>query len=62
MTYCSNPQCPFTKCEKHLSYARNETGPISIANFDGVCRKYILWLAEEADRQRRSKNELSEVQ
>ena len=54
ITYCINKQCPFKECERHLSKISeaciNGRGYVSVANLDGVCRKYIAYLADEAER------------
>lgn len=54
-TYCSNSQCPFKKCERHLSqinkkHIKNKIY-ISVANFDGVCRKYIGHLVNKTENK-----------
>ena len=54
ITYCINKQCPFKKCERHPSKiaeaAIQGRGYVSVANFDGVCRKYIGHLVDEVER------------
>lgn len=54
ITYCINNNCPFKKCERHPSKiskaALHGTGYVSVANFDGVCRKYIGYLVDELKR------------
>lgn len=54
ITYCYNPDCPFKKCERHFSKisdaACNGKDYISVANYGGVCRKYISYLVDEAER------------
>lgn len=51
ITYCINAQCPFTKCERHpnkIADAHKQGQRfVSVANFDGVCRKYIGHLVTE---------------
>lgn len=54
ITYCSNVNCPFADCERHL---RNlPTGAyshkyVSIANFAGTCRDYIGHLVDKAKEE-----------
>lgn len=54
ITYCINKQCPFEECERHpgkiAEAAMKGRGYVSVANFDGVCRKYIGYLVDEAER------------
>ena len=54
ITYCDNTDCPFTKCERHPSKinkaCRDGKGYVSVANYGGVCRKYIGHLVDEAER------------
>lgn len=51
ITYCINSLCPFKDCERHPSKiskaAMNGKGYVSVANYDGVCRRYISHLVEE---------------
>ena len=51
ITYCINRDCPFKDCERHLNKIRAEgrtgTEYISVASFDGVCRRYISHLVDE---------------
>jgi hypothetical protein len=50
ITYCINEQCPFKKCERHLSkVAKTQKQYVSVANFDGICRKYIGYLVHLAE-------------
>ena len=46
MTYCINSECPFRDCEKHLSKSRSK-GKVYVANFDGICKRYITWMLTE---------------
>lgn len=52
ITYCINKECPFKDCERHPSKiskaAMNGKGYVSVANYDGVCRRYISHLVDEA--------------
>ena len=50
MVYCRNNQCPFKDCDKHISKAKN-LYEVYIADFDGVCRRYIGWLLKEVDKE-----------
>ena len=51
ITYCSNTDCPFTDCIRHLSSLKGERENtiISIANFGGVCRQYLHNLIETSE-------------
>lgn len=51
--YCSNGNCPFGDCKKHLKNLaeRNIKERICVADFDGVCRRYIGWLVEKETRK-----------
>ena len=48
MTYCINSECPFRDCEKHLSKSRSK-GKVYVANFDGICKRYITWMLKECE-------------
>ena len=50
-TYCINAECPFTDCDRHLSKIQSKTGYVSIANFDGVCERYIGYLVDELNEE-----------
>lgn len=54
ITYCINASCPFKDCDRHSSKieeaAINGKGYVSVANYDGVCRRYISYPADEAKR------------
>lgn len=54
ITYCINKQCPFKDCERHPSKineaCRNGKGYVSVASFDGTCRRYIGNLVDNAER------------
>ena len=49
MTYCINFKCPFRDCEKHLSKSRNK-GKVYVANFDGICKRYIAYMLKEVNK------------
>ena len=49
-TYCINNGCPFTSCEKHLKKCRAKKRKVSVANFDGVCKKYLRWLLKTHEK------------
>lgn len=55
ITYCINTYCPFKDCERHLCKAEKayEQGQryISVASFDGVCRRYISLLVDEVAKE-----------
>lgn len=46
--YCCNNNCPFKDCDKHLNNVRNlaKQTVISVANLDGVCKRYISHLVD----------------
>jgi hypothetical protein len=46
ITYCINPNCPFTDCERHPLQLEGKKGEFSFAALDGVCRRYIGYLIE----------------
>jgi len=50
ITYCSNVNCPFADCERHLRRLPDgaySNRLISIANFAGTCRQHIWHLVEQ---------------
>lgn len=49
ITYCINAGCPFKDCERHLSKASGQY--VNVANFDGVCRRYIGHLLNELNEE-----------
>ena len=49
MTYCINSECPFRDCEKHLSKSKSK-GKVYVANFDGICKRYIAYVLEEVNK------------
>lgn len=51
ITYCINAKCPFKDCERHLRRAKSRI--VSVANFDGVCRRYIDHLMDELRKDER---------
>ena len=54
ITYCSNTDCPFKKCERHYTKvseaAIHGTGYVSISDFAGICHDYIGYLVDEIDK------------
>jgi len=51
--YCSNIDCPFKKCEHHLSplkKIKDKSQRVRVANLSGVCRDYINYLLYEIER------------
>lgn len=50
-TYCINNDCPFKDCDKHLSQSKIKKGIIKVANFDGVCKRYLSYLLEVAMKE-----------
>lgn len=49
ITYCINAECPFKDCERHLRRAKSRF--VSVANYDGVCRRYIGHLLNELNEE-----------
>ena len=47
MTYCINNDCPFKDCYRHIAQIPTKEGIYSLANFDGVCERYIKFVASE---------------
>lgn len=51
ITYCVNSLCPYEDCYKHLTKVKEldkeKNDAVRIADFSGVCRKYIDYLIEE---------------
>ena len=51
MTYCNNSRCPFTDCERHLTHVTSEKELwVYLADLDGVCRRYISYLVDCAEK------------
>lgn len=49
ITYCTNMNCPFEKCEKHLSHLKRYKGQkmtVKVANMGGVCREYLEYVCD----------------
>lgn len=55
VTYCSNASCPFEDCEHHLTrltsstwkpLIRRDSRYVSIADYSGICRRYIGYLVD----------------
>lgn len=57
ITYCTNTNCPFKECERYLDKVKTSKaaicgrGYVSVSDFSGVCRDYIWYLVELADRK-----------
>lgn len=47
ITYCVNPDCPFTDCERHCDHAPRGV-PVSMAGLYKICRRYIGYLVDKA--------------
>lgn len=50
ITYCSNGNCPIESCERHLRQLQDDAYSnhyVSIANFEGRCKRYAEFLVEE---------------
>lgn len=52
ITYCMNKNCPHKDCMRHLVHAPIST-PVSMAWFDGTCRRYIGGLVDEIEQMRK---------
>jgi hypothetical protein len=52
ITYCVIMCCPFTDCERHPNelYKIEKGKYVSIADFGGVCRRYLEYLLEELEK------------
>lgn len=50
-TYCINKDCPFKDCDKHLSQLKIKEGMVNVANFDGVCDRYLFYILEIAMKE-----------
>ena len=59
ITYCTNAACQFTDCERHWQRIKDETssGKISVADFGGVCRRYLSGLLDEIEQEEGAQNE-----
>jgi len=59
ITYCDNKACPFKDCERHPcripEACLNGRGYVSVASFDGVCRRYISNVVRKVRETRRGK-------
>lgn len=55
ITYCINTGCPFKDCDRHDSKASQAAvdgrGYVSIADYSGVCRRYISHLVDEIRKE-----------
>lgn len=53
VTYCSNNDCPFKDCFRHQEKlkALDPKGWVSIANYAGICKRYLTWLVEDVKRE-----------
>lgn len=50
--YCTSPDCPYHgECNKSLTRLRGQEGWAVMADFSGVCLKYIGWVYEEANKK-----------
>lgn len=48
-TYCTNMNCPFEKCEKHLSRLKRFKGQkmtVKVGNFGGICKEYLTYVCD----------------
>lgn len=45
--YCINNECPFKSCKRHLTHCRAKKRKVWVANYDGICSKYIGWLVKK---------------
>ena len=57
ITYCLNTCCPFEDCERHTNNAPRNV-PVSMAYLDGTCRRYIAFLLEEIENDRKTEESL----
>lgn len=56
ITFCDTADCPFTECMRHSENLKGKDKHtiVSMANFGGVCRKYIGWLVLNTENTRRN--------
>lgn len=47
IAYCTNKDCPFKDCDRHIHHIIDEKGWFSFADFAGICERYITWLVKE---------------
>ena len=50
--YCINCNCPFKKCDKHLSQlkkVKDKSKYVKVASLDSVCRDYLYYLLYEEE-------------
>lgn len=52
MKYCMNSQCPFKDCENHMKHAPRGFA-VTTTDMDKTCRRYIGYLVEEEEKQKR---------
>ncbi len=58
ITYCTNMNCPFNECERHLTQLKKYAGQqmqVSVANLGGVCREYLNYVYEEVKANEHNK-------
>lgn len=49
ITYCTNMNCPFEKCEMHLSHLKKYKGQkmtVKVANLGGICEEYLTYVCD----------------
>lgn len=54
ITYCTNTDCPFKKCERHLHQLekyKNTQMQVSVANFGGTCIDYLSYIYDEVVKE-----------
>lgn len=58
ITYCDYAGCPIKSCERHPTKISKACidgrGYVSVANYAGVCRKYISHLVTEIEEKNRN--------
>lgn len=52
ITYCASADCPSKECKIKVTNNKFDPGEIiSMADFSGVCRFYIGWVAYKVSRE-----------
>lgn len=59
ITYCTNTECPIKDCKRHWKKLRelqkennNEKVFVSMADFSGICRDYIVYLVDKLENNK----------
>lgn len=55
MIYCVSSDCPYKGCNKSAHQFDGDPDKrksISTANLQGICAKYVYWVANEAEKKK----------